>query len=407
MLGENMAPLVGDSPDPVLVDGSALGRPPRILLIYTGGTIGMVEDAATGALAPFDFSHLLENVPKVGRLGYQLDFAEIAPPIDSSDMSPAHWREIAQMVAAGYDAHDGFAILHGTDTMAYTASALSFMLPGLAKPVILTGSQLPIGEIREDGTNNLITALQIAAARDPRDGGPMVREVAISFGRFLWRGNRATKMSSTDFGAFRSFNYPPLAEMDLHIRFNEARLLRPNGASSAGEGEGLAAAAGQLAVADGETAVSGLGTAASGLVPQLEMDNAIGWVSVFPGMTEEVLRSQLEVPSLKGAVLRTFGAGNAPTRPWFVNAVAQFVSSGRLLVNVTQCAGGGVEDKRYATGDALVRAGVVSGFDMTCEAALAKMMHLFGRGCSAEEAAVLMQRPLAGELTVPDAVAKF
>lgn len=381
MLGENMALLVGDSPDPVLVDGSALGRPPRILLIYTGGTIGMVEDAATGALAPFDFSHLLENVPKVGRLGYQLDFAEIVPPIDSSDMSPAHWREIAQMVAAGYDAHDGFVILHGTDTMAYTASALSFMLPGLAKPVILTGSQLPIGEIREDGTNNLITALQIAAARDPRDGGPMVREVAISFGRFLWRGNRATKMSSTDFGAFRSFNYPPLAEMDLHIRFNEARLLRPDGASSAGEGEGLA--------------------------PQLEMDNAIGWVSVFPGMTEEVLRSQLEVPSLKGAVLRTFGAGNAPTRPWFVNAVAQFVDSGRLLVNVTQCAGGGVEDKRYATGDALVRAGVVSGFDMTCEAALAKMMHLFGRGCSAKEAAALMQQPLAGELTVPDAVAKF
>ena len=269
---------------------------PRLLIIYTGGTIGMTADPKTGALVPFDFGHLMQNVPKVGRLGFAIDHQQLDPPIDSSNMSPAHWRQIAQMIAEGYDAYDGFVVLHGTDTMAYTASALSFMLPGLAKPVVLTGSQLPIGEIREDGTENLITALQVAAARDDATGQPMVQEVAISFGRFLWRGNRATKASSTDFGAFKSFNYPPLAKMDLHIRFNRDLLWRPAGDAP--------------------------------LRPALAMDDAVSVAFLYPGITEAALRPQLEAKGAKGIVLRTFGAGNAPTEPWLTSLVAQAVDAG-------------------------------------------------------------------------------
>ncbi len=340
---------------------------PRILIVYTGGTIGMTEDLATGALVPFSFDHLMKNVPKIGRLGYELDHVELDPPIDSSNMSPAVWAQVAKMIADAYDDFDGFVVLHGTDTMAYTASALSFMLPNVAKPVILTGSQLPIGEIREDGTENLITALQIAAARTA-DGAPMVQEVAISFGRHLWRGNRSTKVSSTNFGAFRSFNYPPLANMDLHIDFHERLLLRP---------------------APGKA-----------FAPAYAMEGAVAVAFLYPGVTEAVLRPQLEAPGVKGLVLRTFGAGNAPTEQWFTDLVAETVKAGKVVVNVTQCPAGGVEEKRYATGDALARAGVVSGLDLTCEAALAKLMHLFGRGLTAAEVSAAMRTPLAGEMTV-------
>ena len=340
---------------------------PRILIVYTGGTIGMTEDLATGALVPFSFDHLMRNVPKIGRLGYALDHVEIDPPIDSSNMNPAHWAQVAKMIADAYDDFDGFVVLHGTDTMAYTASALSFMLRGLAKPVILTGSQLPIGEIREDGTENLITALQIAAARTG-DGAPMVQEVAISFGRHLWRGNRAMKVSSTNFGAFASYNYPPLADMDLHIVYRERLLARP--------------------------------AADATLAPLYAMDDAVAVAFLYPGITEAVLRPQLLAPGAKAVVLRTFGAGNAPTETWFTDLVAEAVGAGKVVVNVTQCPAGGVEEKRYATGDALAKAGVVSGCDMTCEAALTKLMHLFGQGLSATEVAAAMTRPLAGELTV-------
>ncbi len=342
---------------------------PRILIVYTGGTIGMTEDLATGALVPFSFDHLMRNVPKIGRLGYALDHVEIDPPIDSSNMNPVHWAQVAKMIADAYDDFDGFVVLHGTDTMAYTASALSFMLRGLAKPVILTGSQLPIGEIREDGTENLITALQIAAARTG-DGAPMVQEVAISFGRHLWRGNRAMKVSSTNFGAFASYNYPPLADMDLHIVYRERLLARP--------------------------------AADATLAPIYAMDDAVAVAFLYPGITEAALRPQLLAPGAKAVVLRTFGAGNAPTETWFTDLVAEAVGAGKVVVNVTQCPAGGVEEKRYATGDALAKAGVVSGCDMTCEAALTKLMHLFGQGLSATEVTAAMTRPLAGELTIAE-----
>lgn len=339
---------------------------PKIMILYTGGTIGMIADPKTGALVPFDFDHLMENVPKIGRLGYEISHQQFDPPIDSSNMNPGYWKQLATMIADSYDAYDGFVVLHGTDTMAYTASALSFMLRGLAKPVIITGSQLPIGEVREDGTENLITALQIAAAKKD-DGTPMVQEVAISFSKHLWRGNRSTKVSSTDFGAFRSFNYPALADMDLHIDFHEDFLLPHD---------------------SGE---------AFGCDPN--MDDAVSVIWVYPGITQSVLRPQLESENVKGFVLRTFGAGNAPTEQWFIDALSDAMKAGKVIVNVTQCPAGGVEEKRYATGDAMAKAGVVSGYDMTCEAALTKMMHLFGAGLSAQDVAKQMQVPLAGELT--------
>lgn len=339
----------------------------KILMIYTGGTIGMIEDPVTHTLRPFDFDHLMDNVPKIGDLGYDIDHVQFDPPIDSSNMNPQCWQQIAKYIADGYDKYDGFVVLHGTDTMAYTASALSFMLQGLSKPVVITGSQLPIGETREDGTENLITALQIAGAKDPVTAEPMVQEVVISFENYLVRGNRSTKVSATNFHAFVSYNYPNLGTMDLHIDFNKDYLWRP---ASRGP-----------------------------LDPKYNFDPNVSVVFLFPGITPTCLNNQLNDASLKGIVLRTFGAGNAPTEKWFTDALAAATARGLLIVNVTQCPNGGVEEKRYYTGDMLAKAGVISGGDMTCEAALTKMMYLFGLGLSAEQVAQYMQTNINGELT--------
>lgn len=339
---------------------------PRILIIYTGGTIGMIEDPVSKALTPFDFSHLMENVPKVRMLDYVIDNIQFAPPIDSSDMSPEHWRDIARSIADNYDAYDGFVVLHGTDTMAYTASALSFMLQGLSKPVIITGSQLPIGEVRTDGEENLITALQIAAARDA-DSRPMIREVAILFENYLWRGNRSTKRSADHFNAFRSSNYPHLAKIGLGIDYDRDALARPAG--------------GLLKVA-------------------LDLDTNVASIDLFPGLNERSLRHQLATPGIKGIVLRTYGAGNSPTAPWFIDAIREAIARGIVILNVTQCLNGSVHSNRYVSGDLLSNAGVISGQDITFEAAITKMMHLFGLGIPTPEVRARLGRPLVGEMTI-------
>lgn len=341
---------------------------PRILIVYTGGTIGMIEDSLTKALRPFDFSHLMENVPKVKMLNYDIDNIQFNPPIDSSDMNPGHWQDIARSIAGNYDDYDGFVVLHGTDTMAYTASALSFMLGGLDKPVIITGSQLPIGEVRTDGEENLITALQIAAARDD-DGRPMVREVAILFEDYLWRGNRSTKRSADNFNAFRSNNYPELAKVGLSIHFDRDALLRP---------------------------------CSSGLRPRYELDTSVLVIDLFPGLSESNLRYLLSTPGIRGIVLRTYGAGNGPTAGWFVNLIRETVERGVIILNVTQCVNGGVHTDRYVAGDMLAGTGVISGHDITFEAAITKMMFLFGLGIDNSEVKRLLGESLAGEVTLPD-----
>ena len=339
---------------------------PKILIIYTGGTIGMIEDASTGVLKPFDFTHLMENVPKVKMLDYTIDNIQFDPPIDSSDMSIAHWQHIARSIADNYDSYDGFVVLHGTDTMAFTASALSFMLENLHKPVIITGSQLPIGEVRTDGEENLITALQIAAATDS-DGSPMVQEVAILFENYLWRGNRSTKRSADNFNAFKSNNYPALARIGLGITFDRDALWRTR--------------------------------IRHRLKPFYDMDPAVMSVDLFPGITESTLRHQLDTAGIKGVVLRTFGAGNAPTARWFVDAIKDAVARGIVILNVTQCVNGAVHP-RYTGADELTNAGVISGHDITFEAAITKMMFLFGLGIPTEEVRRLLKTPLCGEFSI-------
>lgn len=340
---------------------------PRILLIYTGGTIGMIENPDTNSLQPFDFDHLIDNVPKLKMLNYVIDNVSFSEPIDSSDMNPEHWAQIARVVETHYHLYDGFVVLHGTDTMAYTASALSFMLRNLRKPVIITGSQLPIGEVRTDGEENLITAVQIAAEVD-RHGDPMVQEVAILFENYLWRGNRATKRSADNFNAFKSHNYPELAKIGLFINYHEDALYRHHGNEP--------------------------------FCVDYGMDVNVTVVDLFPGMRAETLRHALESPGIRGVILRSFGAGNAPTASWFADELRRAVERGLVVFNVTQCVGGSVDQGRYAASEALISAGVVGGGDITTEAAIAKMMFLFGQGLTPAEIRNRLVRPLCGEMTV-------
>lgn len=342
-------------------------KKPHILIIYTGGTIGMIENPDTHTLQPFDFTHLIDNVPKIKMLDYDIENIQFAPPIDSSDMNPLHWIEIARHIGNNFDRFDGFVVLHGTDTMAYTASALSFMLENLHKPVIITGSQLPIGEVRTDGEENLITALQIAAATNS-SGEPMVQEVAILFENYLWRGNRSTKMSADNFNAFKSNNYPSLAKIGLDIHFNEEALMRA--------------------------------PVKRPLNVQCSLDTNIMILGLHPGITETMLRHQLATPGIKGIVLKTYGAGNAPTYGWFTDAIKEAIDNGIVILNVTQCVNGGVDATRYVTGDRLAATGVISGHDITSEAALAKMMYLFGLGLSSRDVCRYLECSLCGEVTL-------
>jgi len=336
----------------------------KVLIIYTGGTIGMVEDHEDGHLIPFDFDNLQDQVPELKKLDVELSSISFEKPIDSSDMDPAIWGILATMVAENYADHDGFVILHGSDTLAYTASALSFMLENVGKPVILTGAQLPIDVIRSDGKENLLTAIEIAATKE--NGKAVLAEVAVYFEFQLYRGNRTHKVSSEAFEAFRSPNYPVLAEAGVHIRFHRFRLRTPNGLP---------------------------------LEVQTGMDTNVSILTLFPGISEAAVNAQLETPGLKGIILHTFGSGNAPTAHWFIEALIRAIKAGIIVLNVTQCSTGSVEQGRYETSSRLKKIGVLGGADITMEAAITKLMFLLDQCDSAEEFKELWLKSLRGEIS--------
>lgn len=339
---------------------------PKILIIYTGGTIGMIENVETRALEPFNFNHLIENVPKIQLLDIDIESVEFPDPIDSSSMNTSHWQSIARVIEQHYADFDGFVVLHGTDTMAYTASALSFMLENLDKPVIITGSQLPIGDVRTDGEENLITALQVASART-HSGEAVVREVAILFEDYLWRGNRATKHSSDNFCAFSSDNYPALASFGLGIHYNREVLLNqpPKG----------------------------------DLKVHYNFDTNVMMVDLFPGIQEKVVRHMFNTPGIRGIVLKTFGSGNGPSDPWFISALKEAIDRGIVIVNISQCSNGSVMPGRYSAGLGISQTGVISGHDLTAEASVTKLMHLLGSSADNETVKEMMSRSLCGEMT--------
>jgi L-asparaginase len=339
----------------------------KVLLIYTGGTIGMVENMETGALEPFNFSHLRSNIPEIKRLNFQVDTHLFEPPIDSSDMSPAIWQQIGRVIEDNYNDYDGFVILHGTDTMAYTASALGLMLENLTKPVILTGSQLPVGKLRTDGKENLITALEIAADKDEA-GLPVVPELCIYMQNLLMRGNRTTKVNADNFSAFASPNYPYLAEAGLNIRYNEKFILTPDYSKP--------------------------------VRFNYAMDPHVVVLKLFPGISFEAVSANLDIPGLRGMILETYGTGNSPSIPWFINLLREAIDRGIVMTNVTQCLYGNVEMHRYGNGQQLEKLGVTSGYDITTEAALVKLMLLFGKYKLPAEVRRLMQVSLRGEMTV-------
>lgn len=338
---------------------------PKILIIYTGGTVGMIFDDKVGALRPLGFAEIKDNIPEMYRLGYHFFVHPFNPPIDSSDMHPDIWVEMVDIIEQNYHYYDGFVILHGTDTMSFTASALSFMLENLCKPVVITGSQLPIGMIRTDARENIITAIEIAAAKNEK-GLPAVPEVCIYFDFMLFRGNRTKKYNAEKFEAFYSMNYPALGEAGVAIKFRH-HLMLP-----------------------------------TPLVPfkaNKKLNTQIAVLKLFPGITPLTVEAVLRTPHLKGVILESFGNGNATTAPWFIDCIREATARGIIVLNITQCDGGSVELGRYETSKYLKEAGVISGFDMTFESAITKMMFLMGQKMDPETIKRLLQTPIRGELT--------
>ena len=339
---------------------------PSILIIYTGGTIGMKPDPTTGALVPFDFSGIFEEFPTLQSLNIGIEVFTMDPVIDSSNVTPANWAALAELIRDNYARYDGFVVLHGTDTMSYTASAMSFMLENLAKPVVFTGSQIPIGVLRTDGRENLITAIEIAGARI--GDRPEVPEVSLYFQNRLFRANRTTKRSAEALSAFRSYNYPPLAEVGVNIAYNLPAILQPEESPA------------ELRIA---TKLSG----------------GIELIKLFPGMGEEILRAMFSAPGLRAVVLETFGAGNAPTNEWFIRVLKEAIGRGIIILNITQCGGGKVSMELYETGLRLQEIGVLCGHDMTTEAAVTKLMYVLGLDLPDDRTRALLRRPLRGEFT--------
>ena len=338
-----------------------------ILLIYTGGTIGMKEDPKVQALRPFDFSQILAEVPELGKFAHKIDTHTFNPLIDSSDIEPSLWLALAELIEEKYDDYDGFVILHGTDTMAYSASVLSFMIEGLTKPVVFTGSQLPIGTPRTDGKENLISSVEIAAAKNA-EGHALVPEVCICFDNILMRGNRSSKINSDNFRAFRSENLPPLAQAGISIRYNDSLIRKP---------------------ASWEERP----------VFHKELDTRVAILKMHPGITPGLVRSILCSPEPRAVILETYGAGNAPSKDWFISLVKEASESGKILLNVSQCIAGCVNMDIYATGKCLKEAGVANGYDSTTESALAKLFHLMGIYCENEEVKKGLEKNLRGEIS--------
>jgi L-asparaginase len=336
-----------------------------ILIIYTGGTIGMINDPLTGSLVPIDFGHISDQVPELRKFGYNLRTVSFDPVTDSSNIEPDTWVKMASIIEENYNDYDGFVILHGTDTMAYSASALSFILDNLEKPVIFTGSQLPIGVLRTDGKENLITAIEIAAARN--NGLPQVPEVCIYFDNMLMRGNRTTKLSAEHFNAFDSPNHSPLAEVGLHIKFNNNLIRYP--------------------------------VIRRDLFVFKTFNTNVAVLKIFPGINRNFVKAVVNTKGLKAIIIETFGAGNAPTHKWFIEELSGFISRGGLILNVTQCHGGSVEMGLYETSRELLNAGIISGRDITSEASVTKLMHLLGRFDSREKVIFYLNKSLAGEIT--------
>lgn len=337
----------------------------NILVIYTGGTIGMIKDEISGTLKPFNFENIYSHIPMLKLFNYHIDFYTFPNLIDSSNVSIEFWVELASCIEKNYEDYDGFVVLHGSDTMSYTASALSFMLKNLNKPVILTGSQLPLGVIRTDGRDNIINAIEVSAAYD--EDTPIIPEVCICFENRIYRGNRTFKNNAENFQAFMSPNYPPLAEVGVKIKYNIDAILKPNFKK-----------------------LSVLKT----------LDNNIAVLKLFPGIRPEIIRSVVDTPGLKALVIETYGSGNAPTSLKFIEELTRAINKKILIVNVTQCKSGSVQMGKYETGKQLEEIGVLGGFDITTESAVSKLMYLFGIEKEISEIKILFQKSIRGEMSV-------
>lgn len=339
---------------------------PNILLVYTGGTIGMVKDYKTNALKAFDFSQIALKIPELQQLNCHIESISFEAPIDSSNMNTLYYKDIAEIIETNYLKYDGFVVLTGSDTMSYTSSALSFMLENVQKPIIFTGSQLPIGDLRTDAKENLITSIEIASTR--KNNKPVLAEVCLYFEYKLYRANRTTKVNAEQFEAFASMNYPPLAESGVHLKFNEHLLHKPE-------------------------------TNIPPLVVRKNLVTDIVVLKLFPGITTTVVASILAIQNLKGVVLETYGAGNAPNTTAFVNLLQEAIKKGIKIINVTQCAGGSVILGHYETSVALKSIGIINGKDITTESAIAKLMYLLGENLNLEDFKYFFEKSLRGEIT--------